>query len=265
VQIWAHVYTVLGMGIDAPRAPLDQSRITSALSRYWRVSVVDLTTSTQDDLANKVNAGDAISGDVIVANYQSAGRGRLDRNFLAPPSTALLFSIYLHPERARDEWGFIPLLAGFSIADTLRKINANILIKWPNDLLIDEMKAGGIISTAVGQGVIIGIGINVSTTTAEIPVVGATSLSLAGVSKLDRNFLLPLLLNAFENDFKAWDQGESFLDKYAQLSATQGRAVTIIGPTESSIRSRAISFDEQGRLHLEDGQIVTVGDVVHLR
>ena len=253
------------MGIDAPRAPLDQSRITSALSRYWRVSVVDLTASTQDDLAQKITAGDGASGDVIVANYQSAGRGRLDRTFLAPPSTALLFSVYLNPERSRDDWSFIPLLAGFSIADTLQKMGADVSIKWPNDLLIDEMKLGGIISTAAGSGVIIGIGINVSTTVTELPVERATSLAIAGVSKLDRNFLLPLLLNAFENDFKAWDQGESFLEKYAQLSATQGREVTVVGPAESLIRSRAQSFDEQGRLHLEDGQIVTVGDVIHLR
>jgi len=253
------------MGIDTPRAPLDQSRITSALSRYWRVSVVELTTSTQDDLANKITAGDAKSGDVIVANYQSAGRGRLDRTFLAPPSTALLFSLYLHPQRSRDDWGFIPLLAGYSIADTLRKISADVSIKWPNDLLIDELKVGGIISTAAGSGVIIGIGINVSSTVTELPVETATSLSLAGVDKLNRNFLLPLLLNAFEKDFTAWDKGESFLEKYSWLSATQGREITIVGPSESTIRSRAKSFDEQGRLLLEDGQAVTVGDVVHLR
>ena len=85
------------------------------------------------------------------------------------------------------------------------------------------------------------------------------------MTKLDRNFLLPLLLNAFEMDFTQWDQGESFLEKYSQLSATQGREVTIAGPSESTIRSRAHSFDEQGRLHLEDGRIVTVGDVIHLR
>lgn len=253
------------MGMDTPRAPLDQSRITSALSRYWRVSVVDLTASTQDDLVNKVNAGEAKSGDVIVANYQSAGRGRLDRTFLAPPSTALLFSLYLHPKRSRDDWGFIPLLAGYSIADTLRKVNAHVSIKWPNDLLIDEMKLGGIIATATGSGVVVGIGINVSMTVDELPVETATSLTVAGVSKVDRNFLLPLLLNAFENDFLAWDQGESFLDKYSKLSATHGREVTVSGPAESTIQSRAESFDEQGRLHLEDGQIVTVGDVIHLR
>ena len=253
------------MGMDTPRAPLDQSRIASALSRYWRVSVVDLTASTQDDLANKVNAGEGKNGDVIVANFQSAGRGRLDRTFLAPPSTALLFSVFLNPERVRDDWSFIPLLAGFSIADTLRKIGADVSIKWPNDLQINEMKLGGIISTAAGSGVIIGIGVNVSTTVDELPVEGATSLAIVGLSKLDRNFLLPLLLNAFENDFTAWDQGESFLGKYSQLSATQGREVTIVGPAASSIKSRAQSFDEQGRLHLEDGQIVTVGDVIHLR
>jgi BirA family biotin operon repressor/biotin-[acetyl-CoA-carboxylase] ligase len=227
--------------------------------------VVELTTSTQDDLANKITAGDAKSGDVIVANYQSAGRGRLDRTFLAPPSTALLFSLYLHPQRSRDDWGFIPLLAGYSIADTLRKISADVSIKWPNDLLIDELKVGGIISTAAGSGVIIGIGINVSSTVTELPVETATSLSLAGVDKLNRNFLLPLLLNAFEKDFTAWDKGESFLEKYSWLSATQGREITIVGPSESTIRSRAKSFDEQGRLLLEDGQAVTVGDVVHLR
>ena len=124
---------------------------------------------------------------------------------------------------------------------------------------------GGIISTAVEQGVIIGIGINVSTTTTELPVENATSLAIAGVTKLDPNFLLPLLLNAFEMDFTQWDQGESFLERYSQLSATQGREVTIAGPSESTIRSHALSFDEQGRLHLEDGQIVTVGDVIHLR
>ena len=150
------------MGMDMPRAPLDPSQIAATLSHYWRVSVVDLTTSTQEDLAEKINSGDAHSGDVIVANFQSAGRGRLDRTFSAPASTALLFSLYLTPQKSRTEWGFLPLLAGISIAETLNKVNAGISIKWPNDLLINEKKVGGIISTVHGEGVIIGIGINVS-------------------------------------------------------------------------------------------------------
>jgi BirA family biotin operon repressor/biotin-[acetyl-CoA-carboxylase] ligase len=147
----------------------------------------------------------------------------------------------------------------------LRKINAHITIKWPNDLLIDDMKVGGIISTVVGEGVVIGIGINVSTTVTELPVESATSLAIAGVGKLDRNLLLPLLLDSLEKDFTEWDKGESFLEKYSSLSATLGREVTITGPAESTFQSRVLSFDEQGQLHLEDGQIVTVGDVIHLR
>jgi BirA family transcriptional regulator, biotin operon repressor / biotin---[acetyl-CoA-carboxylase] ligase len=253
------------MGIDMPRAPLDQSQIAATLSHYWRVSVVDLTTSTQSDLAEKINAGDAHSGDVIVADFQSAGRGRLDRTFSAPVSTALLFSLYLTPQRSRTEWGFLPLLAGISVAETLNTVNAGISIKWPNDLLINEKKVGGIISTIHGDGVIIGVGINISMSVQELPVENATSLGLAGVALLDRNLLLSKILNSFETDFMRWDLGESFMDRYLDLSATIMRNVQIELPGGREILAKAISIDEQGQLNLDDGQIVSVGDVIHLR
>ena len=253
------------MSTDTPRAPLEESRIAAALSQYWRVSVVELTQSTHEDLAKKISIGDANNGDVIVANYQSAGRGRLDRTFDAPESTALLFSLYLTPQRANKDWGFIPLLAGYSIADTLGKLGAGVEIKWPNDLLINELKVGGIISTVAGAGVMIGIGINVSTMQEELPVPHATSLRLSGVTKLDRNFLLSVLLNAFEKDFLRWDSGESFIDHYSRLSATFGRQVAISMPGGKEHRSQALSVDESGCLHLADGEIVSVGDVIHLR
>lgn len=253
------------MGTDTPRAPLDQSRISTALSRYWRVSVVDLTASTHDDLLKKITSGHVDSGEVICANFQSAGRGRLDRSFLAPESTALLFSLYLIPERDRQQWGFIPLLAGLSIAQTLRKIGAEISIKWPNDLLINNQKVGGIISTAAGDGVVVGIGINVSNTEAELPVENATSLALAGVTSLDRNLLLPLLLNTLEKDFIQWDQGERLLERYIQICTTIGRDVMVELPGGRTIQSRALAIDEWGQLHLESGDLVSVGDVIHLR
>ncbi|MFM9150961.1 MAG: biotin--[acetyl-CoA-carboxylase] ligase [Candidatus Planktophila sp.] len=253
------------MGTDSPRAPLDQSKITAALSRYWRVSVVDLTPSTQDDLLKKIASGDANCGDVILANYQSAGRGRLGRSFIAPESTALLFSLYLTPHRNRDFWGFIPLLAGLSIANTLRKIGADLSIKWPNDLLINDRKVGGIISTAAGDGVVVGIGINVSNTARELPVDHATSLAIAGLTQLDRNFLLPLLLNTLEKDFVLWDNGESLLDRYTKICATIGQEISIEQPGGHTIQSRALRIDELGQLHLENGDHVSVGDVIHLR
>ncbi|MEY4035282.1 MAG: hypothetical protein RLZZ311_459, partial [Actinomycetota bacterium] len=66
--------------------------ISENISRYWRVSVVEVTGSTQDDIAQLVNDKKAQSGDVIATEYQSAGRGRLDRKFEAPHSSALMFS-----------------------------------------------------------------------------------------------------------------------------------------------------------------------------
>jgi BirA family transcriptional regulator, biotin operon repressor / biotin---[acetyl-CoA-carboxylase] ligase len=253
------------MGIDMPRAPLDQSRITASLSQYWRVSVVDLTTSTQEDLAEKIATGEAHSGDVIVANFQSAGRGRLDRTFSAPASTALLFSLYITPKRALEQWGFIPLLVGSSVAQTLNGLGASVSIKWPNDLLINQKKIGGIISTIHNEGVIVGIGINVAMRAEELPVSTATSLGLEGVPELDRNNLLSKILNGLASDFTQWDQGESLTDQYYAISATIGSHVRMELPGGQIILSKAISIDERGQLHLEDGQIVSVGDVIHLR
>lgn len=253
------------MGMDMPRAPLDQSQIAASLSQYWRVSVVDLTTSTQEDLLKKVSSRQVRNGDVIVADFQSAGRGRLDRTFIAPPSTALLFSLYLNPMRPRSEWGFLPLLAGLSVAEALNQISSMVLIKWPNDLLINENKVGGIISTIEGDGIVIGIGINVSMSSKQLPVPTATSLALEGFSILDRNTLLSRILTVLEGNFGQWDEGLSFSDQYLALSATLGCNVRIESPKGQVILSKAISIDEQGQLHLEDGKIVSVGDVIHLR
>ena len=69
--------------------------------------MVELTESTQSDLANLVNSSVAKNGELIVAEFQSAGRGRLDRTFQAPPQSALLFSFYIEPKRAVSDWSFV--------------------------------------------------------------------------------------------------------------------------------------------------------------
>ena len=95
MHITAHAPTVLGVEREMLSTPLDSSIINAAVTQYWRVSVVELTASTQSDLVACVRAGDARAGDVIAAEYQSGGRGRLARTFDAPKSSALLFSIYI--------------------------------------------------------------------------------------------------------------------------------------------------------------------------
>lgn len=252
--------------MHAPRAPLDKSIIDGKISQYWRVSVVDLTASTQSDLAELVNSSVAKSGELIVAEFQSAGRGRLDRTFEAPPQSALLFSFYLKPKRARNDWSFLSFLAAIAMHEVIsRNTHETVTLKWPNDILINDQKVAGLLAQQIGDGVIIGIGLNVAMSKDELPVPDATSLALAESNNLDRNFLLIDFLNRFENIFDQWESGANLVEKYRQISATIGRKVRVEVIGRDPIEGEAVAISAQGALILSDGFEVNVGDVIHLR
>ena len=255
------------MSLDVPRPLLDQFAISEKISRYWRVSVVEVTGSTQDDISKRVSAGLALNGEVLATEFQSAGKGRLDRKFDAPASTALLFSFYIEPQREKSEWGFIPLLAGLAMAYTLneRDRRCTITLKWPNDLIVADKKVGGIIAQVTPQGVIVGIGVNVSMSQEELPVSQATSLALQGFADLDRNSILAIFLDVFEDLFLRWQSGEDLRHLYLQASATVGRSIRVELPGGAHIDGVATDISTQGELILMDGHHVSVGDVVHLR
>ena len=245
-------------------AALAASAINANVGQYWRVSVVELTASTQSDLVALVRAGNARAGDVIAAEYQSAGRGRLSRSFEAPKSGALLFSFYIQPQRQRDHWGWIPLVAGVSVAQALSKFSAQV--KWPNDILIRDKKVAGLIAEAIGDGVVIGIGINVGMQMAELPVPTATSLLIEGAHDLTRNQLLGDLLKILERNFTAWDQGGDEIGAvYADLSATIGREVRVENPDGQNEIGLAVSISPSGELVLANGVHVQAADIIHLR
>jgi BirA family biotin operon repressor/biotin-[acetyl-CoA-carboxylase] ligase len=121
------------------------------------------------------------------------------------------------------------------------------------------------ISTLYGQGVIVGIGLNVSMESEELPVPSATSLELEGFTTLDRNQQIVMILNSLEKDFIDWDHGTSFCNQYLAHSSTIGNDVQIELPGGVNIQSKAVSIDELGQLHLENGDRISVGDVIHLR
>ena len=228
--------------------------------------MVDLTASTQSDLAELVNSSVAKSGEVIAAEFQSAGRGRLDRSFEAPPESALLFSFFLKPKRARSDWSFISFLAAIAAQEVISKdIVEKVSLKWPNDILIGDKKVAGLLAQQIGDGVIVGIGLNVAMGAEELPVPTATSLALAGSNNLDRNLLLSALLNRLESIFNEWDSGSDFLENYRQISTTLGRQVRVEVIGRDSIEGKAVAITAQGALILSDGTEVNVGDVVHLR
>ena len=254
--------------------------MNSALeSSYWRVSVVDITGSTQNDLTALIRNNQAREGDVLVTEYQSAGRGRLDRSFIAEPGSALLFSFFIipkvNPSGAKRELGWIPLLAGQALCAALQEA-ANPdspiepLLKWPNDILINDRKVAGILTERIDSinraGVVIGIGVNFFANREKLPAPNATSLVIEGFRQPDREELLISFLIKMSEYLKRWENGDSsLLAEYRDRSRTLGQAVTIELPTGEIIEGDAASIDHSGALLLKDGRKITVGDVVHLR
>jgi BirA family biotin operon repressor/biotin-[acetyl-CoA-carboxylase] ligase len=215
------------VGTDAPRAPLDKKRISQEISRYWRVSVVEVTGSTQDDLYQLASSGKALPKTILASEYQSSGRGRLDRTFEAAPHSALTFSIYIEPKVDKEEWPFLTLLAGLCVHEALHTLDPQVSvgIKWPNDLLIGDKKFVGMIAQATDKGVVLGIGINVGMTKEELPVENATSLAIEDFEVLDRNLILASIINHFEINLEMWENDQSFLAQYRSASVTLGKEV----------------------------------------
>lgn len=245
------------------RTSLDKLAISAALpSNYWRVRVVDEVSSTQDELKNELVS----NGDCVVCEYQSSGRGRLDRKFDSPPSAALLFSFYIEPRRL-TQWGWIPLIAGVAAARTLNSATDSngYKTKWPNDVICESGKVSGVLCERFKDGIIVGIGINVSTLPEELPVESATSIFIESGLLIDRNQLLAALLLNFQELFGRWEVGGDLKATYRALSQTIGRSVKVELPDSTTMAGVAIGVDLEGRLELESGDLISVGDVLHLR
>ncbi|MEW1779048.1 biotin--[acetyl-CoA-carboxylase] ligase [Streptomyces sp. NPDC086777] len=273
---------------DLDRPPLNGAGLRRALVRdggqglYTGVEVVGRTGSTNSDLVARAVAGDADEGAVLVAEEQTAGRGRLDRRWTAPPRSGLFFSVLLKPaEVPMARWGWLPLLTGVAVATGLaRGAGVDTALKWPNDLLVtvgdDERKAGGILAERAGEdGVVVGVGINVTLRAAELPVPQAGSLALAGAVSTDRETLLRAVLRSLEDWYGRWraaggDPGVSGLQEaYAAGCATLGRTVRAELPGDRALVGEAVAIDGDGRLVIatEEGvqEPVGAGDIVHLR
>jgi BirA family transcriptional regulator, biotin operon repressor / biotin---[acetyl-CoA-carboxylase] ligase len=267
MQIWAHEHKVLAVSTDKPSPPLNPALISEKISRYWRVSVVEVTGSTQDDLSQSVKKDATRSGTLLIANFQSSGRGRLDRTFSAPPSSALTLSFYLTPHLDRAEWSFLPLLTGLSAISSLKNLDAGLRVslKWPNDLLVNGRKLGGILVEATSDGVVIGIGVNVAMAQDQLPTKDATSLLLEDFAFLDRNLIAVELLNVFHDLYERWQAGEDMRHLYRENCETLGMTIRVELPNAPPATGKATDISRTGELIMESGLRVSVGDVVHLR
>ncbi|MGP4092376.1 biotin--[acetyl-CoA-carboxylase] ligase [Streptomyces sp. KR55] len=271
---------------DLERPPLNATALRRALVReggLWsEVDVVQRTGSTNTDLVARAVEGKAGEGAVLVAEEQTAARGRLDRQWTAPARSGLFFSVLLRPAGIPvARWGWLPLLTGVAVATGLsRAAGVDTALKWPNDLLVtvggEERKAGGILAERAGDdGVVIGVGINVTLREPELPVPTAGSLALAGAVSTDRDPLLRAVLRSLEDWYGRWraaggDPAVTGLQEtYTAGCATLGRVVRAELPGNRSITGEAVAVDGDGRLVLvtEEGvrEPVGAGDIVHLR
>jgi BirA family biotin operon repressor/biotin-[acetyl-CoA-carboxylase] ligase len=206
-------------------------------------------------------------GSVLVAEHQLAGRGRLDRDWVAPARAGLTFSVIVRPTAPSSTWGWLPLLTGLALTDVID----GAVLKWPNDLLLgsDQRKVAGVLAQAAGDTVTIGIGLNVSTTRQELPVDTATSLELEG-RVLDRTDLLLHVLAALGSRIQAWEaaRGAGPAADYRAKCVTIGQSVRVQGVDGTAIEGEATDVDESGRLIVLVGgvqHVIAAGDVEHVR
>ncbi|NEK87274.1 biotin--[acetyl-CoA-carboxylase] ligase [Blastococcus saxobsidens] len=263
---------------DLSRPALDAAALQSALTRdsaLWRsVEVVDEIGSTNAALAAAAADG-AAEGAVLVAEHQVTGRGRLDRVWASPPRAGLTVSFLLRPDVPAARRGWLPLLTGVALAEAVGEVTGVLAsVKWPNDLLArDGRKLAGILAEASSGAVVVGVGLNVSTSEAELPGTG-TSLSVVTGATVDRAPVLLAFLRAVERRYRGWvtSLGDPVLSglarDYLAWSSTVGSAVEVTMPDGSTLLGTARAVDWDGRLVVDtpEGTVeLASGDVRHVR
>jgi BirA family biotin operon repressor/biotin-[acetyl-CoA-carboxylase] ligase len=249
-----------------PRAPLDLRRLQEVAGPQWQVQLHRAAEST-----NALAAAAPEPGLVVVADHQTAGRGRLGRTWVTPEGAALTFSAVVDPVVADEWWPLVPLVAGYAVARTV-----DGSLKWPNDVLLGGQKVCGILVERVqvrDRGgdrplAVVGIGINVDQTAEELPVPTAASLALLG-SAWDRTELFGRVLADLRSTLGVMiGSPRTFVADYRRRCATLDQEVRVDLPDGSVLEGRAADVDDHGRLVVEGAHgstAVTAGDVVHVR
>ena len=208
--------------------------------------------------AKRLAAAGAPEGTVVVAESQSAGRGRLGRRWTSPAGKGLLFSALLRPPLGMADAHLLTIVAAAAACDAIESlVPVNVRIKWPNDLFIDDRKVGGILLEAAGEQdaidwVVIGMGLNVNTEYSELPVAlrrTAVSLKVASGRPVDRSELLARLLLALEESYldAARNGFDGALGRFRERDYLLKRRVSV-QTRRGPVVGEAAGIDEKGAL-----------------
>jgi BirA family biotin operon repressor/biotin-[acetyl-CoA-carboxylase] ligase len=246
---------------------------------WHEVRVIAETGSSNADLLAAAREG-AREGSVLVAESQTAGRGRMGRRWTSPPRAGLTFSVLLRPYGVPASLlGWLPLLAGTAVAAAVPAVTTvEARLKWPNDVLVGRAKLAGILAERSGSAVVLGIGINVTQRAPDLPEGGTSLLLLDPASSAPdlRSRLLLAILGALSSRYLTWrDQfspGDAdacgLRQEYTSRCATLGREVRAGLPGGKEVAGPAEGVDWAGRLEIRTptGLIpVSAGDVAHVR
>ena len=260
------------------RPPLERDALARAAGPRWDVVLQAESPSTNAEASARARAG-AGEGLVVVADHQTAGRGRLDRTWVTPARAALTFSAVLAPDVPAARWPWLPLLTGVAVVEGVRRsLGTACTLKWPNDVLVGGLKVAGIlverVETDHGPVAVVGVGLNVSQTPEELPVETATSLAVAaGGEEPDRATLLGHVLAALGDGYDAWRSAggdpSASRSTYLQVCSTVGSEVRVHLPGGGTLEGTATGVDPEGRLEVVDAAgrrtVLGAGDVVHVR
>jgi BirA family transcriptional regulator, biotin operon repressor / biotin---[acetyl-CoA-carboxylase] ligase len=243
---------------------------TSDERERWHVQRFAEIDSTNRYLLDEARGG-AAAGLVAVADHQTAGRGRFDRRWEAPPGSSLLVSVLLRPaphgDAAHDASHWAVMAAALALADAVDKVaGVTAELKWPNDLVVGDRKLAGLLGEREGDALVIGAGCNVEWE-AFPPELAATSTAcnLEAGRSVDRDALLDQFLAGLATELDALEQVP---ERYRARLATLGRRVRVERAHDTLVGD-AVDVTHDGVLvvRCDDGtdKHVTAGDVVHLR
>ncbi|MBE2252258.1 MAG: biotin--[acetyl-CoA-carboxylase] ligase [Myxococcus sp.] len=289
--VWKHVETLrkLGYGIEAQ--PSRGYRLLKVPDRLTQLELSPLLAthdlgrtlhhherlgSTNAEAFQLAQAG-AFHGEVVIAEEQTAGKGRRGRAWVSPPGKNLAMSIVLRPEISPSRAPEVTLVAAVALAETLKEAGAPARIKWPNDVQLDGRKVAGVLTelsadTERVHFLVLGIGVNLNTDAADFPPEVrelATSVKLARALTVPRALFAAALLTRLEAWLDTWqEQGFGPVrEAWKSASSTLGQEV-LVRADAKELRGVAEDIDDSGALMLRvDGRLerVLAGDVEQLR
>ena len=223
----------------------ESSRVLPTIHRFPEVA------STQDAARELLEYGRARTGHIVVADMQTAGRGRYGREWLSPAG-GLYATLILEPRP------LISLACGVAIARALEAFDLRVELKWPNDVEHYERKLAGILIEAVDKGLLVGIGINLEK--APLPTATSTKQARAIIRRAD------LLLGIWQH-LQGGAGPVDVLTAYRERSTTIGRRVRVIAGDGRGIEGHAVDVNENGHLLVETESVVETivsGTCIHL-